>query len=97
MLYQAIRMIAVYLLFSSVLLGILKESPFKQYVRMFAGLLLVFMLVRPVFVRSPENAWHMETLLKQISEQTDFQERLWEADAYGIDKMEEIFCEEFKE
>lgn len=93
-LYQAVRIIAVYLLFISVLLEILQNSPFKTYIRLFAGLLLVLLMVHaiiPFFFAD----FDMEVLMNQIVHTDDFMEQLEEAQKAGEEQMKENVLAEF--
>ncbi len=92
--YQAVRTIAVYLLFSSVLLGILQESPYKPYVRLFTSLLLVLFMVRSVSFLSFDEK--IEHILEQAVEADDFSAKLQKAQQAGQEKITEQLIEEVK-
>ena len=92
--YQAVRTIAVYLLFSSVLLGILQESPYKPYVRLFTSLLLVLFMVRSISFLSFDEK--IEHILEQAVEADDFSAKLQKAQQAGQEKITEQLIEEVK-
>lgn len=92
--YQAVRVIAVYLLFSSVLLGILQESPYKPYVRLFTSLLLVLLIIRSISFLSLDA--DIERVLEQAVNADDFSVRLEQAEQAGQDKIQEQLIEEIK-
>lgn len=92
--YQAVRTIAVYLLFSSVLLGVLQESPYKPYVRLFTSLLLVLFMVRSVSFLSFDEK--IEKIFEQAVKADDFSEKLERAQQAGQEKITEQLVEEVK-
>lgn len=93
--YQAVRVIAVYLLFSSVLLGILQESPYKPYVRLFTSLLLVLLMVRAFSFFSLDA--DIEHILEQAVNADDFSTRLEQAQRAGEEQVEEQILKELKQ
>lgn len=95
-LYQAVRVVAVYLLFSSVLLGILQESPFKNYVRMFCGLMMVLLLMRSFSFFSIDVDVDLDRIMEQSAETDEFSARLLEAEEAGKDSLREKILQELQ-
>lgn len=95
-LYQAVRMIAVYLLFSSVLLGILQDSPFKHYVRLFTGLMMVLLVVRSFSFISVDMDIDLGRITEQAMDSDDFSARLLEAEEAGKDRLMERILQELQ-
>lgn len=87
--YQAVRVIAVYLLFCSLLLGILPDSVFKQYVRLFAGLLLLLLLLHSLSAVFSDLSVDFEEVLEKSAHAVDFEERLLESEKVGEEKIKE--------
>lgn len=95
--YQSVRVIAVYLLFSSVLLGILQESPYKPYVRLFTSLLLVLLMIRALsFLSHLSLDTDIERILEQAVNADDFLLQLEEAEKTGVNRIQAQILQELK-
>lgn len=98
MIYGAVRVIAVYLLFCSVLFGILPDSPFKQYVRLFAGLLLLLLFLHSFSVFSVDVSFDLEEVLEDSLHASEFKEKLErQEEASGEKITEEISGQYFQD
>lgn len=89
MIYGAVRVIAVYLLFCSVLFGILSDSPFKQYVRLFAGLLLLLLFLHSFSLFSADVSFDLEEVLEDSLHASDFKEKLERQEKASGEKIKE--------
>jgi stage III sporulation protein AF len=93
--YSFVRILAVYLLFVSVLLSILNNSPFQKYVQLFAGLFLILLAVRSF--SSVFGEIDMEDLISKIEDMDDFSEQLSETQTVGEDFLKEEIQKEAEE
>lgn len=89
--YQAIRVIAVYLLLCSLLLGILPDSPLKQYVRLFAGLFLILLLLRSFFGSFLPTSFDMEEF-----NTGNFYEQLLDVEKTGEERLKEEILQQMQ-
>jgi len=86
MIYPVVRTIAVYLLFLSVFMQLVENSPIKTYVHMFAGMMFV-LLVAGALLRMFSLDFSMEDILIQAKEADRFYSRLEEAQEAGEEEL----------
>ena len=85
-LYQSVRMLAVYLMFVSAVFGILQDSPFKTYARLFAGLFFVLFLARCL---SGLTKLDLDAVISKVQDAGSFEGELFEAGELGEDFLED--------
>lgn len=85
--YPLIRILAVYLLFVSLLLGMLQDSPLKGYVQLFAGLFFILLAVRSFsgFLGNID----IENIFSEIKNTDDFSKELSDAGELGEDVLKQ--------
>lgn len=86
MIYPVVRTIAVYLLFLSVFMELVKNSPIKTYVYMFAGMMFV-LLVAGALLRMFSLDFSMEDILIQAKDADQFYSQLEKAQEAGEEEL----------